>query len=80
MQTRKRHAIQFKLKSQEHHSVIVWHVENRKSCCRLINSLRTWITAKVRDSVLPVYRLMKVGNDDLKRVSTDLPKFVSSEF
>ncbi len=54
MPSRSIHAIQIKLRALGHLSVIVWPFEpdNDRKCCRLINSKRTWLTARAGDAVL----------------------------
>ena len=46
------HAIQINLRSPETMYVIIWPFENRGFCLRLINSKRTWLTARAGDAVL----------------------------
>ena len=67
MQTRQLHALQIKLKTPKHLSVIVWPAENREGCCRLINSKRTWMTARAGDAVL----LKRQDSADYERVFID---------
>jgi hypothetical protein len=52
MATRELHAIEIKLKSGDCLSVVVWPFEDREVCMRLINSNRTWLTARAGDAVL----------------------------
>ena len=65
MPSRNIHAIQVKLRALEYLSVIVWPFEphNDRMCCRLINSKRTWLTARAGDAVL----LKREGSTELKR-------------
>ena len=65
MTSRNIHAIQIKLRAFEYLCEIVWPFEpvNDRACCRLINSKRTWLTARAGDAVL----LKRDGSTELKR-------------
>lgn len=52
MPSRELYAIQFNLRSPESLFVIIWPGENRDVCLKLINSKRTWLTARAGDAVL----------------------------
>ena len=54
MTTRKIHAIQISLRALEWLGVIVWpfQPEDGKRCCRLINSKKSWLTARAGFAVV----------------------------
>ena len=46
------HAIRVMLRFDPICHVIVWPSDNKDGCCRLINSKRTWLTARAGDAVV----------------------------
>ena len=69
MTERKIHALQIRLRAPEWLGVIIWpdRPDDGKRCCRLINSKRTWLTARAGDAVV----VRKEKSDEWKRYFID---------
>ena len=69
METRRIHAIQIRLRALEWLGVIIWpdQPDNGKRCCRLINSKKTWLTARAGDAVV----VRQEKSDEWKRFYID---------